>query len=137
MGYGVDAEYTIEILAEPQAYEFVGQKFYCSGFLLASDLHEQVIETILTRWRQIETVTSNRIRFLFFVDNKSHLSGWPARPSFTESGYLKHNTGLVRAADAAGFQLKVRPGAQNYNGPSSRRGAARAHPPEERVRKLA
>jgi hypothetical protein len=136
MGYAVDAEYTIELISEPRAYEYIAQRYFCTGFLLASRLNESALQTILHGWQQIDEVTSNRIRFLFFIENETTLIGYPNYPRFTESGFKRGNPKLYHEANAAQFTIIVQPGRQVPTEARHNRQQASWHP-EQRVRRLA
>lgn len=135
MGYSIDAEYTIELLNEPKTYEYVAQRFFCTGFILATRVNEHALEAIMRSWREIDEITSDRLRFLFFIENETTLTGYPNTPYFTERGYRRYNQGFIGEAKNARFRLNVTPGAQRggrYDG-----GRSEDWHPDQKVRKLA
>jgi len=135
MGYGTRAEYTIELIRNPKAYNHIGRYYFATGFILASAFNERALQVLLEKWQQIDAVTSNRIRFLFFIDNETTLGGYPRQPFFTEAGFKRHNSSLLEIASREGFKLSVKAGTQQNIEPLERN--AHSWYPQERVRKLA
>lgn len=135
MGYVTRAEYTLELIRDPKSYNYIGRHYFATGFLLATNVSEYTLEAIMYQWAQIDFVTSNRIRFLFFIDNEVELRDGYGSPWFTESGYKRHHSRLLEIARIRGFALSARPGTQVAQG-LRHRSDLRWHP-EERVRRLA
>lgn len=67
MGFATRTEYTIELLRNPRAYNYIGRHYYATGFILASSFHEAALRLLLERWQQIDAVTADCIRFLFLL----------------------------------------------------------------------
>lgn len=109
MGYVTRAEYTLEIIRQPNAYDHITQQFLCTGFLLGSSFDESVLEAILAKWHEIDAVTSNRVRFLFFIDNECQIR-WGNR--FEDSKFKRHHVDFLRTARVNGFEISTQPGAQ-------------------------
>ena len=134
MGFATRTEYTIELLRNPKAYNYIGRHYYATGFILASNFHELALRLLLERWQQIDAVTADRIRFLFFIDNETTFP-------FSASGYERQHADLLRVARKQGFDFSMkigtqRPDRRGYRSPN------RYFPqdnwfPQDRVRKLA
>lgn len=135
MGYSTRAEYTIELIRDPKSYSHIGRQYFATGFILASSIDEWTLEAILQKWQEIDSVTSDRIRFLFFIDNETTLTGYPNMPIFTENGYKRHHSRLLEIARKQGFNLSVKTGTQVHNDPFGR--TKYSWHPQDRVRKLA
>lgn len=131
MGFQVKAEYALKLLRAPRRFSHVSQRFLLTGFVLSSSHDEHALSAITGRWREIDAVTSNRIRFLFFLERETVLTGWPHRPSFTDYGYRKYNRHLIADLTEAGFSVSTTLGFQTPDFSTS------AWRPERKVRRVA
>ncbi len=133
MGFGAKAEYTLELLREPQRYNHITHQFMCTGFVLATGLDESALEFLLNDWQWIDSVTSDRVRFLFFVDNETDLHDYPKRPRFSVDAYQRYHQRLLQQASGLGFEVKVAAGkVVDYD----RGELVRPWQPDEKVRRL-
>jgi len=112
MGYGIRAEYTLKLIKNQKANNFIDAQYFATGFLLSNDVNEQSLISILKNWKEIDLITSNRIRFLFFIDNETSIGGYPQKPYFTEHGYKRYNEKLYKYARESGFEINVKAGYQ-------------------------
>ncbi|HTE00853.1 MAG TPA: hypothetical protein VK668_16290 [Mucilaginibacter sp.] len=112
MGYQLKSEYTLELIKNPQAYNYIDNQFFLTGFILATGFDESALEALLNNWKEIDLITSGRIRFLFYIDNEKDLMGWPHRPYFSEAAYKKYNNTLLQTANRYNFNVSIKPGTQ-------------------------
>ena len=107
MGFHAKAEYTLELIKEPRAHELIDQRFVCYGFILSSSTDEYALQTLIENWQEIDRITSDRIRYLFFIENEITLTGYPNPPTFTQRGYERAHQRMLGLARQQNFTWKV------------------------------